>query len=76
MTSRSRPEHIQLKPLHPQNSSSDMKKKSKPPVLLKIMRKKCRKTDSSQQSNPDIPIITIAAKQKEESDGKSQLVFV
>ena len=69
---QSRHENIQLKTLQPQKIPDVVKKK--PPVLLKIMKRKPSKKDSNQKCNT--PIIIIGVKQKEESDGRSSMVFL
>ena len=70
---QSRHENIQLKTLQPQKNPAVIKKK--PPVLLEILKKKPSKKGSNQKCNTP-PIITIGVKQKEESDGRSSMVFV
>ena len=70
---QSRHENIQLKTLERQEIPAVVKKK--PPVLLKIMRKKPSPKGSNLKCNTP-PIIIIGVKQNEESDGRSSMVFV
>ena len=87
MNMTSRHENIPLNPMKP---TAIMAKSSKSPALIKLVQKKLQKNGSSTSTSVSTtttattglrpkcrpPIIIIGLKQKQESDGKSTMVFL